>query len=310
MHESTIGAGNPKATGWNGTMKKIGGGLRETRCWTIPDCTILVERNAAGVVSVTERNTFQSRAAATMSVLSEALPDRAISLLVSLDDRPRRIPWRRHALYGAAGCPGYSDIAAPDFVVGGWPEAGIFDYDETCLALAAAGASPPLTDLLGWYGNAGTIPIRKEFVRRGREHPELCELVDTSDWHRDGKRMDQTQGTASGGTMTMAQQAARFAFLIDIEGQGYSGRLKMLLHSGRPVLVQERPWKDWFWPKLIPWVHYAPVARDLSDLFAVLAVLRADRPRAAAIGAEGRKFAKTHLTRAAAITYWRQLLSA
>ena len=36
---------------------------------------------------------------------------------------------------------------------------------------------------------------------------------------------------------TLAEQVARFRYLIDIQGKGYSSRLKLLLHSGRPIFI-------------------------------------------------------------------------
>jgi hypothetical protein len=92
--------------------------------------------------------------------------------------------------------------------------------------------------------------------------------------------------------------------LLDIEGRGYSARLKLLLHSGRPVLIQERPWKEYFWSELVAWVHYIPVRRDLADLVERVLWAREHPREAAAVGRAGQVFARARLSRAAAIAEW------
>ena len=58
----------------------------------------------------------------------------------------------------------------------------------------------------------------------------------------------------------------KYSAVIDIEGNGYSGRLKHLLWSHRPVLLIDRPHKEYFFKYLKEWIHYVPVKRDMSDL--------------------------------------------
>ena len=51
--------------------------------------------------------------------------------------------------------------------------------------------------------------------------------------------------------------------LLDIEGVGYSARLKFLLHMNRTLFIQEgRPFWTWAERGLIPWIHYIPVSRN------------------------------------------------
>jgi hypothetical protein len=248
---------------------------------------------------------FHSRANAVMGLLVETLsgikaPDRR--LLINIGDRPRRErllpPW---TVYGPAQTNGFPDIAAPDFVFGGWPEAGILDFDATCAEMTAAGASEPETPLLGWYGNTNNVPARHKLLALAKQHLDSIHAIDVGDWHKRGDRPGVS-------LPNMPAQVRKFRFLIDIEGVGYSGRLKLLLHSGRPVFIQERPWREWFFSDLQPWEHYVPVDRDLSNLIANLERLRADPALERRIGESGRAFAKRFLTREAAIGVWRRLL--
>lgn len=258
------------------------------------------------------RRPFQSRFDAVLRIVQQAnyVPTRRLKFVVNLRDLPRRrsllVPL---VIFGASACEGYQDIAAPDFVFGGWPEAGISDFTLSCEGLAAAGDAPSKTSLLGWYGNAGVHISRQRFVQLASSMPDRIEAVDVGNWHGRGDRLDQVGRNSSGNVMTMPEQVSRFRYLIDIEGAGYSGRLKMFLHSGRPVLVQDRPWREWFWPRLIPWKHYIPVRNDFSDLVEVLDRLDREPDRAKEIGLEGQRFARENLTVHGAAEHWRKLLT-
>ena len=61
-------------------------------------------------------------------------------------------------------------------------------------------------------------------------------------------------------------EQAKYKYLIDVRGHGWSGRLQTLLQLGRPVFIAERPYREWYFDRLIPWKHYIPVKEDLSDL--------------------------------------------
>ena len=58
----------------------------------------------------------------------------------------------------------------------------------------------------------------------------------------------------------------KYKYLLDIGGNGYSGRLKYLLYSKRPILLIDRNYVEYFHDDLKPYEHYIPVKMDLSDL--------------------------------------------
>lgn len=106
----------------------------------------------------------------------------------------------------------------------------------------------------------------------------------------------------------MEDQVSEYRYMIDVEGFGYSGRLKLLLHAARAVLMQDRPHREYFFGDIEPFRHYVPVARDFSDLVDRIQWLRANPKREAEIVAEAQHFARTRLTRRAAIEVWAALL--
>lgn len=82
-----------------------------------------------------------------------------------------------------------------------------------------------------------------------------------------------------------------------------------MLSAPRLVFLQERPHKEGFFQYLVPWTHYVPVKRDLSDLRANLAAVKADPNLEKSIIANARAFAGKYLTRASALARWAVLLN-
>ena len=253
---------------------------------------------------------FQSRHDAVLDLLEQADREHVVPdfgpVLVHTLDRPVSTaaqPWRSYAFCTADG---YRDVPVPDFVFGGWPEVGIDDYDETCWAVQAAGDEPAELPVTGWIGSVQTHPVREVLLRLGHEHPDLLDASPV-DW-LPGPALGALQ-SAGGNALTLDAQARRWSALLDVEGKGYSGRLKLLLHTGRPVLVQDRPWREWFWDSLVPMEHYVPVRRDLSDLVPQARWVQQHPQEAAEIGRAGQKLAQQLLTRRSAVERWARVLS-
>lgn len=90
-----------------------------------------------------------------------------------------------------------------------------------------------------------------------------------------------------------------YSILIDIEGNGYSGRLKYLLWTLIPLLFVDRPYKEYFFEFLEEWKHYIPVKRDLSDLVEKTELCLLNYSRAQEIAKNAYEFSKKYLTREA-----------
>ena len=82
-----------------------------------------------------------------------------------------------------------------------------------------------------------------------------------------------------------------FKYLIDVDGNtnAWGGLFERLL-SGSAILKVESPlnYRQWYYDRLKPWVHYVPVARDLSDLRQRIEWLRAHDDQARQIGENAR----------------------
>lgn len=65
--------------------------------------------------------------------------------------------------------------------------------------------------------------------------------------------------------MSIPEQS-QFKYILHIQGHTSAWRLSRELHYGSCVLIVESPYKMWYEAYLTPWVHYVPVAGDLSNL--------------------------------------------
>ena len=161
----------------------------------------------------------------------------------------------------------------------------------------------------GWAGNAGSDarndgrnplglfrPVRGRFVAAAHAHPDLFEVVDTA--------MPSDTGFAprARNFVSVADQVAKWACLVDLRGAGFSVRVPLLLWSGRPLLFIERPGLQTFHEAVSfprpwkAWVHYVPVSEDLHDLALRAKWVLSHHAEAARIAANALGYARCFLT--------------
>ena len=211
------------------------------------------------------------------------------------DELRARLPLRR--VLSMCATPRYADVPVPDWCFDAWPAAGVAagGFDDACAALAAAGAAPPADLRLGWHGTAHHHPSRLRLLELAAAHPDRLACYDVVGAEAAGG------GAAEAAHRTLLEQVASYAYLLDVQGKGYSSRLKLLLHAGRPLFIARRPWEEYYMAGLVPWTHYVPVAENLGDLVERVAWADSHPAEAAAIAAAAQQFAREHLTRAAAM---------
>ena len=172
--------------------------------------------------------------------------------------------------------PSQRKLCGPDWCFVHWPSAGIATFERARDDVLRASELPPeRPGVAGWLGNLhsplGDVPehrTRPLMKAISDEHPDVLEVVHVppSELRPDGA-----------GYMTLDGLVRRYGILIDIGGNGYSGRLKWLLFSRRPLLIVERNYVEFFHADLVPFEHFVPVREDLSDLLEHIAWVR-DNP--------------------------------
>jgi len=184
--------------------------------------------------------------------------------------------------------------AVPAFVFNRWPEAGLLpNFAALAQTTAELSASPAEKQVCGWAGNPGTNGMRGVFVEKAKTRPDLWEaIVPTATVGPGG----------TGGRISMEDQVRRWACLVDLPAGGFDGRVPYLLHSGRTILLVERPppfEPNWYAAQMKPWEHYVPVKADLSDLEEKTQIAVSNRGKE--IAARALQLAQSHISFDAAV---------
>ncbi|BGP16397.1 hypothetical protein JCM10213_004046 [Rhodosporidiobolus nylandii] len=61
-----------------------------------------------------------------------------------------------------------------------------------------------------------------------------------------------------------------YKYLIDVDGNGWSGRFHRLM-STRSVVLKSTAFPEWYQDRIQEWVHYVPIKIDYSDVYDVMA---------------------------------------
>jgi len=257
----------------------------------------------AGNVYRKQNQCYQSRGKSVISLVDEAFSQIKIKL------HPFSIKlfvgdfWKDCKIYTFSDNL-YSDKLIPDFNFDSWPEIGVQDYEETCKQILNQSREKYKYDRLFWAGNVNTHPRRKEFANIAIQLNDKIEFHNTGNWSIvPGKQMLKNNS----GTFTSLPDHCNYKYLIDIEGNGYSGRVKHLLHTGRPLFYQKRYWNEYWFFKMEPFVHYIPIENDFSDFNQKFNFILENDDVAEEIGNNAREFAIKNLRRKNAVEKYRDL---
>lgn len=189
----------------------------------------------------------------------------------------------------------------PDFIFNHWKEARIDDYEQHCVMLNECGKINYSENKIGWIGSFSCL-ARKQLYNYYKNNTNIFEM------HVTNLTLNLDGVVQSDNFMTMDEQVKKWKYLLDIEGNGYSGRLKLLMWSGRPVFIIDRPYKEYFYQFMEPWKHYIPVKRNLSDLSENYNIIEKDHSLYKHISENAVKFSKEYLTKKFALDYWKNLI--
>ncbi|KNE93907.1 hypothetical protein PSTG_12710 [Puccinia striiformis f. sp. tritici PST-78] len=108
--------------------------------------------------------------------------------------------------------------------------------------------------------------------------PVQCDPVTCDFMHRNLK---------FAGTMGL-DESYQYKYLIDVDGNGWSGRFHRLM-STKSLVLKSTIFPEWYSDRIQPWVHYVPIKVDYSDLYDVMLFFKGDK-----LGAQGRVSNKGH----------------
>jgi len=250
-------------------------------------------------------NNYETRNESTIRIIKQAIdkyniPDFDwIHVSTGDGDLKNRSDEKRILNYATA-TDAYENVC-PDFTFDHWSQTGIDDYELARTEIAISGNTKPETDMLGWRGNVPERSFRTYVLQYNDKKDFDCEPIV---WNRSNPGR-----LSSPRFISLADQVKKWRYLLDVEGNGWSARLKFLFFSKRVIFLQERNFKEWYFPLLKAWEHYVPLKKDLSDLPEKLRIIRSNEKLEEAIKSNAFSFAEKNLTRYAAINRWKQILS-
>ena len=107
--------------------------------------------------------------------------------------------------------------------------------------------------------------------------------------------------------LTLAEQS-RFKYIVHVQGHVAAYRLSAELGTGSVILMVESEYRLWFSAWLVPYQHYVPVKRDLSDLYDKISWCRQNDERCREIAARARSFFERFLGRESILDYLQTVL--
>jgi hypothetical protein len=176
-------------------------------------------------------------------------------------------------------------------------------HEDFVISIMKAGEKKPKCDLGGFAGTIGTHK-REYFFKQVKEKPlsDFCEFIEVS-W------LEPTQNEQSWPTnfITIPEQVERWRFIVDLPGLTWTDRTKFYFFSRRPMILVDRPHKEFYFKNLTPWVHYVP-ARDADDVCRSISKLLEDPSLEKEIAQNALEFAQKNLTRNNALERYRNIM--
>jgi len=169
----------------------------------------------------------------------------------------------------------YNEFPCPHSI--SWPVLDIFNVQEM-LKNMIQDKNEPVYNKIFWAGGPQHSQ-RFEYKNFSSINSDICET------HLTDNSADQIKKF-----FIKIPDHSKYKYLIDIQGQGYSARIKYLLATGRPVFLPQRKWVEHWHRKLIPWIHYIPLKDDFSDLRYNYNILEKDTSLYSLIGQKAKEF--------------------
>lgn len=190
------------------------------------------------------------------------IPDIA-RMPIETNDRGNRNERRKvYSMAYELSKPSLKRMCGPDWTFVSWGVANIDSYEKTRDDIVKASEEAPELHKAGWMGN---VKSPREDAPESRTRPLLLELAAANPDIMEATHVFPPS-PRNPSYMPMDALVRRYRTLIDLGGQGYSGRLKYLFFSRRPVVMAERNFVEYFHDDLQPWVHFVPAKMDLSDM--------------------------------------------
>ena len=104
------------------------------------------------------------------------------------------------------------------------------------------------------------------------------------------------------------EEQCKYKYIINIDGHVTAFRLSLELGTKSVLLIVKSDWKIWFSDFLVPYIHYVPIKRDLSDLIEKIKWCRNNDEKCKQIAKNAYLFYKTYLQKDGILDYMQHIL--
>jgi hypothetical protein len=183
----------------------------------------------------------------------------------------------------------------------GFSGEGDDSYEAIVESIKQSGQSQPLTNKVGWAGLIKDNWRRVEIHKRYNSHPDI-EIMDVS-WHINA----YTGATWPPNYISYADQIKKWRYLLDVQGNTWSDRVKFFYFSNRLIFRINRNHDEFYDKFLTPWEHYVPVD-NIQDLAPKIELIKNDPKLEEHIKANAYAFANNRLTKQSVIDYIKSII--
>uniref|UniRef100_A0A8C7JAT3 Protein O-glucosyltransferase 1 n=1 Tax=Oncorhynchus kisutch TaxID=8019 RepID=A0A8C7JAT3_ONCKI len=206
---------------------------------------------------------FPARCSGVEHFILQVIDRRDVEMVVNVWDYPQVPGWVQPILpvRSFSKTANYHDIMYPAWMFweGGPAETFVFIlpdhflcYSQTLCLRSAAQWPWKRNESRGFFRGSRTSPERDPLVLLSREAPDLVDA-------------EYTKNQPPAQEIPLVEHC-QYKYLFNFRGVAASFRLRHLFLCGSLVFHVGREWMEFFYPQLLPWVHYIPVKQDLSDL--------------------------------------------
>ena len=190
------------------------------------------------------------------------------------------------------------DTTIPCYIFDHWKECKIEDYDTECLKISDRSKIPYIHNKMFWIGQLSN-KIRAKFIKDYSNNPRVSAISLRDHWGHSPNLIKE---------YVSLPDHCNYRYLLDLEGNGYSGRIKLLMNTKRPLFIQKRRLQEYWFYSLREYEHYIPVENDLSDLDNQLNWADKNISKCLQIADNAADFAAKHLRKKNAIKRIRDIL--
>jgi hypothetical protein len=148
----------------------------------------------------------------------------------------------------------------PCFTFDKWEQIGIDGFDLMKNRIIESANKDWKINKLFWSGSVGPwIPTRVKFEELAKIHSDLL-ICNRTDLVKENPKKVTAPNFVS------LPEHCDYKYLIDLEGIGWSARLKFLCFTKRVLFVNKRPYQEFWMDGLKDFENCIFVERDLSDL--------------------------------------------